>query len=228
MRVTPCSIACCDERRVVAPGGQADDLEGLGGALDDVERLGADGARGAQDEKPLHGDSLWQRRCLGRIRFAAMELRDTGGEGRRWCSSTARSWTARCGIRSSRGCRDRRCLVPSCRSARTPSPVADRSALTPVGVADLIADRCSTARPADVTLVGNDTGGGLAQLVVTRRAGADREARADALRRAGGLPARRCSSRCSRSGRFPLAVGGRAWRRCASRPRGGCRSPSAG
>ena len=34
-----------DERDVVAPGGEADDLERLRRALDDVERLGADGPR---------------------------------------------------------------------------------------------------------------------------------------------------------------------------------------
>jgi pimeloyl-ACP methyl ester carboxylesterase len=41
--------------------------------------------------------------------------------------------------------------------------------LTPLGLANLIADAIEAAGLEDVTLVGNDTGGGLSQLVITHR-----------------------------------------------------------
>src|SRR5918995_3455315 len=41
--------------------------------------------------------------------------------------------------------------------------------LKPLGLANLIADAIEAAGLEDVTLVGNDTGGGLSQLVVTQR-----------------------------------------------------------
>jgi pimeloyl-ACP methyl ester carboxylesterase len=47
-----------------------------------------------------------------------------------------------------------------------PMPAAD---LGPAGLADLIADAIETLGLEDVTLVGNDTGGGLSQILVTRR-----------------------------------------------------------
>jgi hypothetical protein len=49
-----------DERLVRRAGGQADQLELARCALDHVERLRADRARGAQDEEPPHGSPLWQ------------------------------------------------------------------------------------------------------------------------------------------------------------------------
>ena len=48
-------------------------------------------------------------------------------------------------------------------------PLRDRSAATPIGVADLIAEFLEHKDLRDVTLVGNDTGGALTQMVVTRR-----------------------------------------------------------
>jgi len=45
-------------------------------------------------------------------------------------------------------------------------PAAD---LSPLAVADLIADAIAALELDDVTLVGNDTGGGICQIVVTRR-----------------------------------------------------------
>ena len=47
-----------DERLVRGAGGQPDELELARGALDDVERLRADGARRAEDEQPLHGEPI--------------------------------------------------------------------------------------------------------------------------------------------------------------------------
>ena len=46
--------------------------------------------------------------------------------------------------------------------------------LSPPGVAKLIADFIEALDLDDVTLVGNDTGGALCQLVVTQPPGADR------------------------------------------------------
>jgi pimeloyl-ACP methyl ester carboxylesterase len=64
---------------------------------------------------------------------------------------------------------DRRCLVPTLPLGSHRSPVADRSALTPLGVVDLIADLLEELALTDLTIVGNDTGGGLMQLLVGRR-----------------------------------------------------------
>ena len=47
-------------------------------------------------------------------------------------------------------------------------PLRDRTAATPTGVADLIAEFLERKDLRDVTLVGNDTGGALTQMVVTR------------------------------------------------------------
>ncbi len=62
-----------------------------------------------------------------------------------------------------------RCLVPELPLGSHTAPFADRSRLTPEGVADLAADLLDELDVRDVTVVGNDTGGALAQLLVTRR-----------------------------------------------------------
>jgi pimeloyl-ACP methyl ester carboxylesterase len=62
-----------------------------------------------------------------------------------------------------------RCLVPELPLGSHTAPFADRSRLTPEGVADLAADVLDELDVRDVTVVGNDTGGLLAQLLVTRR-----------------------------------------------------------
>jgi pimeloyl-ACP methyl ester carboxylesterase len=48
-------------------------------------------------------------------------------------------------------------------------PMPEAADLTPHGLADLIADALEALALEDVTLVGNDTGGALCQVVVTRR-----------------------------------------------------------
>jgi pimeloyl-ACP methyl ester carboxylesterase len=48
-------------------------------------------------------------------------------------------------------------------------PMPADADLSPLAVADLIADAIAALELDDVTLVGNDTGGGICQLVVTRR-----------------------------------------------------------
>ncbi len=63
----------------------------------------------------------------------------------------------------------RRCLVPTLPLGSHVDPVADRSVLTPFGVVDLIADEIARLGLTDLTVVGNDTGGALAQLLVVRR-----------------------------------------------------------
>jgi pimeloyl-ACP methyl ester carboxylesterase len=62
-----------------------------------------------------------------------------------------------------------RCLVPELPLGSHTTPFADRSRLTMEGVADLAADVLDELGVDDVTVVGNDTGGALAQLLVTRR-----------------------------------------------------------
>src|SRR5215208_731209 len=49
------------------------------------------------------------------------------------------------------------------------TPVRDRAALTPTGVADLIAELMERLELSDVTIVANDTGGAITQLLLTRR-----------------------------------------------------------
>ena len=63
----------------------------------------------------------------------------------------------------------RRCLVPTLPLGSHTEPVADRSLLTPFGVADLIADEIARLGLTDLTVVANDTGGALLQLLLTRR-----------------------------------------------------------
>jgi pimeloyl-ACP methyl ester carboxylesterase len=63
----------------------------------------------------------------------------------------------------------RRCLVPTLPLGSHTVPVPDRSVLTPAGVADLVADELERLDVRDVTVVANDTGGAIAQLLVTRR-----------------------------------------------------------
>jgi pimeloyl-ACP methyl ester carboxylesterase len=65
---------------------------------------------------------------------------------------------------------DRECVVLELPLGSHAAPVADRSRLTPHGVAELILDELAARDLRDVTLVGCDTGGMLAQLVVARDA----------------------------------------------------------
>ncbi len=62
-----------------------------------------------------------------------------------------------------------RCLVPELPLGSHTTPFPDRSRLTPEGVANLAADVLDELGLDDVTLVANDTGGALAQLIVTSR-----------------------------------------------------------
>jgi pimeloyl-ACP methyl ester carboxylesterase len=62
-----------------------------------------------------------------------------------------------------------RCLVPELPLGSHTTPFPDRSRLTPEGVADLAAGVLDELGLDDVTLVASDTGGALAQLIVTRR-----------------------------------------------------------
>lgn len=62
-----------------------------------------------------------------------------------------------------------RCVVPTLPLGSHRIPARDRSALTPVGVADLIAELMERMELTDVTIVANDTGGAITQLLLTRR-----------------------------------------------------------
>src|SRR6185436_18470384 len=59
-----------------------------------------------------------------------------------------------------------RCVVPDLPLGSHTVPMAPDADLTPPGLAKLIADFLAALDLEDVTLVGNDTGGGLSQLVV--------------------------------------------------------------
>ena len=98
-----------------------------------------------------------------------MELRDTGGDGPavlflHGALVDGSLWDPVVELLPGR-----RCLVPTLPLGSHTPAVADRSALTPLGVADQIADLIASLGLSDVTVVGNDTGGGLMQLLVTRR-----------------------------------------------------------
>ena len=77
---------------------------------------------------------------------------------------------------------------PTGRWARTPSRSTGRHA-DPVGVAEMIHDFIAALDLRDVTLVGNDTGGGLCQLLVDAHPESVGRAGADQLRRLRQVPA---------------------------------------
>ena len=62
-----------------------------------------------------------------------------------------------------------RCVVPTLPLGSHRLPMVDRSALTPVGVADLLAEFMERLELTEVTIVANDTGGAITQLLLTRR-----------------------------------------------------------
>jgi pimeloyl-ACP methyl ester carboxylesterase len=59
-----------------------------------------------------------------------------------------------------------RCYLPNWPLGSHTTPVNDPSTLSPSGVATMISDFIAALGLSDVTLVGNDTGGGLCQLVI--------------------------------------------------------------
>lgn len=61
-----------------------------------------------------------------------------------------------------------RCIVPDLPLGAHRTPMNEGADLSPPGLAKLIADFIAALELEDVTLVGNDTGGALCQLVVTR------------------------------------------------------------
>ena len=62
-----------------------------------------------------------------------------------------------------------RCVVPTLPLGSHRVPAGDRSALTPTGVADLLAEFMERLELTDVTIVANDTGGAITQLLMVRR-----------------------------------------------------------
>ena len=63
---------------------------------------------------------------------------------------------------------DFRCIAPDWPLGSHEVPLGDAADRTPAGIAQLIADFMAALELDDVTLVGNDSGGALSQLVVTR------------------------------------------------------------
>jgi pimeloyl-ACP methyl ester carboxylesterase len=61
-----------------------------------------------------------------------------------------------------------RCVVPTLPLGSHRTPARDRSALTPIGVADMLAEFMERLELRDVTIVANDTGGAITQLLLTR------------------------------------------------------------
>ena len=62
-----------------------------------------------------------------------------------------------------------RCVVPTLPLGSHREPMRDRGALTPIGIADLLAEFLERLELTDVTIVANDTGGAITQLLLTRR-----------------------------------------------------------
>ena len=62
-----------------------------------------------------------------------------------------------------------RCVVPNLPLGSHRIAMRDRSALTPTGVADLLAEFMERLELTDVTVIANDTGGAITQLLLTRR-----------------------------------------------------------
>src|SRR5262249_27347283 len=107
-----------------------------------------------------------------------------------------------------------RCIVLDLPLGSHTLPMPEAADLTPHGLADLIADAVEALALEGVTLVGNDTGGALCQMVVTRRApgagcggrGAPRGSGGGCCPRA--TPATTSRQRCSAtSSRRPLFPG---------------------
>jgi pimeloyl-ACP methyl ester carboxylesterase len=97
-----------------------------------------------------------------------MELRDTGGDGPpvvflHGLLVDGSLWDPVVDLLPGR-----RCIVPTLPLGSHTIPVVDRSVLTPAGVADLVADEIARLDLHDVVVVGNDTGGAISQLLVTR------------------------------------------------------------
>ena len=63
---------------------------------------------------------------------------------------------------------ERRCIVPDLPLGSHREPLAPDADLSPPGLAKLVADFLAALELEDVTLVGNDTGGAICQLVATR------------------------------------------------------------
>jgi pimeloyl-ACP methyl ester carboxylesterase len=106
---------------------------------------------------------------MGKVRRVEIPLRDTGGDGPavlflHGLLVDGSLWDAV--VERLPG---HRCLVPELPLGSHTAPFADRARLTPVGVADVVADVLDELDLHDVTVVGNDTGGALAQVLVTRR-----------------------------------------------------------
>lgn len=64
---------------------------------------------------------------------------------------------------------DHRCITPDLPLGAHDQPLERRADLSPPGVAALVANLIEALELEDVTVVGNDTGGAFAQLLVTRR-----------------------------------------------------------
>jgi pimeloyl-ACP methyl ester carboxylesterase len=62
-----------------------------------------------------------------------------------------------------------RCVVPTLPMGSHITPMRERSAATPLGVAEVLADFLDALDLHDVTLVANDMGGAITQLLLTRR-----------------------------------------------------------
>ena len=82
-----------------------------------------------------------------------------------------------------------RCVVPDLPLGSHRVPMSPDADLSPPGVARIVADFLAALDLEDVTLIGNDTGGAICQLVATAASGAARAAGADAVRRVRELPA---------------------------------------
>jgi len=64
-----------------------------------------------------------------------------------------------------------RCVVPELPFGAHPAPVAPDADLTPTGIGRLVADFLDALELSGVTLVGNDSGAAIAQIVAARHAG---------------------------------------------------------
>jgi pimeloyl-ACP methyl ester carboxylesterase len=62
-----------------------------------------------------------------------------------------------------------RCVVPTLPLGSHRTPARDRRALTPIGIADMLAELMERLELTDVTIVANDTGGAITQLLLTRK-----------------------------------------------------------
>ena len=123
---------------------------------------------------------------------------------------------------------DYRCVAPTLLLGAHRHPMRADADLSLRGIARLVAEFCDRLDLRDVTLVGNDTGGALAQLLIGDEAVDMDRIVLVSLRRVRQLPARLDRTGAGATGKLSPALFGLFMQQMRPRPPGDCRSRSDG